>query len=128
MRTPRQTVEAWVKAYTAQDPAGLASLYAPRAAIVNLSAGEPKAASGPEAIEAFFESWFATLPGSMTVENLIDHDGWVALEWTASIGLKGCDMIHVSHGSIAFHRRYFDSQMRAKAERLIKEDMTKGSL
>lgn len=84
-------------------------------------------ARGRDNIAAHYQSWFEDIPGALIVENLIEQDGWLALEWTCSMGLKGCDTIHIIDGEIALHRRYFDSRTCNDVKAMISKEATKSS-
>ncbi len=41
-------------------------------------------------------------------EKIHEAWGWVVLEWSDPLGLRGCGFFHVENGQIIFQRVYFD--------------------
>jgi len=105
MGTPRDVVEAWVRAFNAADAGGLASFYAEDA--VNHQVAEAQVV-GKAAIRRMFEDGFAAAEMVCVVENLFEDGEWAILEWSDPLGLRGCGFFHVVDGLIVFQRGYWD--------------------
>lgn len=105
MRTPRQTVEAWVERFNAGDADAIAALYAEDA--VNHQVTQAPVV-GRSAIRAMFEREFATAEMICIVEAIHEAGEVVALEWRDPLGLRGCGFFTVSDGLVVFQRGYWD--------------------
>ena len=105
MRTPAETVLAWVDAFNQADLEALAALYAEDATNHQV-VQDP--ISGREAIRGMFEREFARADMTCVVENLFEDGDWAILEWRDPKGLRGCGFFHVIDGQIRFQRGYWD--------------------
>ncbi len=105
MRTPAETVLAWVDAFNQADLEALAALYAEDATNHQV-VQDP--INGREAIRGMFEREFARAAMTCVVENLFEDGDWAILEWRDPKGLRGCGFFHVIDGQIRFQRGYWD--------------------
>jgi len=105
MRSPRQTVEAWVKAFNSADVERIASLYS-EDAINHQIVQAP--VEGREAIRAMFQDEFEAAEMTCIVENIFTDGEWSILEWRDPLGLRGCGFFNVKNGLICFQRGYWD--------------------
>jgi len=102
---PKETVQAWVKAFNRADADDLARFYAPDA--VNHQVPE-LAVTGREAIREMFLREFAAADMVCIVENLFEDGEWAILEWKDPLGLRGCGFFKVVDGLIVLQRGYWD--------------------
>ena len=105
MRTPTETVRAWVEAFNSADTEVLSLLYS-TSAINHQVTREP--VQGRDAIRALFEQEFANAEMTCIIENLFEDGEWAILEWRDPLGLRGCGFFHVKDGLICFQRGYWD--------------------
>jgi len=105
MRSPKDTVRAWVDAFNRADPDALAALYTDDATNYQV-VFEPVV--GRDAIRATFEREFAAADMTCLVENLFEDGDWAILEWRDPSGLRGCGFFQVEDGRIRFQRGYWD--------------------
>ena len=105
MRTPTETVRAWVEAFNSADSEVLSLLYR-TSAINHQVTREP--VKGRDAIRAMFEQEFAAADMTCIIENLFEDGEWAILEWRDPLGLRGCGFFHVKDGLICFQRGYWD--------------------
>jgi prolyl-tRNA editing enzyme YbaK/EbsC (Cys-tRNA(Pro) deacylase) len=105
VRSPRQTVEAWVKAFNAADVELISSLYS-KDAINHQVVQQP--VEGREAIQAMFQHEFEAADMTCIVENIFTDGDWAILEWRDPLGLRGCGFFNVKNGLICFQRGYWD--------------------
>lgn len=105
MRTPKETVCAWVDAFNRADADALATLYAEDATNHQV-VQDP--VEGRAAIRSMFERGFADANMVCLVENLFADGDWAILEWRDPGGLRGCGFFHVVDGLIHFQRGYWD--------------------
>ena len=104
-RSPKEVLEAWVRAFNNSDSDALASLYSLDA--VNHQVPEAPV-EGREAIRGMFEREFLSAEMTCLVENLFEDGEWAILEWRDPLGLRGCGFFHVVGGEIRFQRGYWD--------------------
>jgi hypothetical protein len=102
---PKHVVEAWVRAFNAQDTDGLAAMYSADA--TNHQVAEQPVV-GRTAIRAMFVAGFASATMVCIVENIFEDGEWAILEWRDPLGLRGCGFFHVQQGLITFQRGYWD--------------------
>lgn len=105
MRTPRETVEDWVRAFNRADVEVLADLYS-EDAINHQVMWQP--IKGRTAIREMFEREFARADMTCIVENLFEDGSWAILEWRDPTGLRGCGFFEIVDGRIHFQRGYWD--------------------
>jgi len=105
MRSPKDTVRAWVDAFNRADPDALAALYTDDATNYQV-VFEPVV--GRDAIRATFEREIAPAHKTCLVENLFEDGDWAILEWRDPSGLRGCGFFQVEDGRIRFQRGYWD--------------------
>lgn len=123
MRSPKQTLLAWVEAMNSHDAAAAAALYHEQAVNLQLATNAPL--TGREAIRADLAAFFAGTPDTVTrIENLFEDGEWAILEWSGGgvfVGaggltvaeprryeLRGCGFFHVIGGLIVVQRGYWD--------------------
>ena len=104
-RSPKEVVEAWVRAFNSADLDALASLYSLEA--VNHQVAESPV-EGRESIRRMFEREFSAAEMTCLVENVFEDGEWAILEWRDPLGLRGCGFFHVVNGEIRFQRGYWD--------------------
>lgn len=112
-RSPKQTVELWVKAFNEADIGALMNLYH-EGATNHQVAYQPLHGRG--AIEGLFRTEFARATMVCQVENLFQDGEWAILEWSDPLGLRGCGFFQVRNGLIIFQRGYFDKLSFYKAQ------------
>jgi len=105
MRSPKETVLAWVDAFNQADLEALAELYA-EDAINHQVMWEPL--EGRAAICAMLQREFERAEMTCLVENLLEDGDWAILEWRDPKGLRGCGFFRVVSGRIRFQRGYWD--------------------
>src|SRR5690348_17274302 len=103
--TPREVVEAWVKAFNLADPDSLAGMYSLHA--VNHQVAELPV-QGRAAIREMFALGFKSATMVCLVEHIYEDGEWAILEWQDPLGLRGCGFFHVQNGFITFQRGYWD--------------------
>jgi limonene-1,2-epoxide hydrolase len=103
--SPKDVVEAWVKAFNAGDLNALAALYA-KDAINHQVAYGPLA--GRDAIMAMLQMDFSRATMVCVQEALFEDGDWAILEWSDPLGLRGCGFFQVVCGQIVLQRGYFD--------------------
>lgn len=103
--TPRELVEAWVRAFNAADVEALANFYTEDA--VNHQVAETPVA-GRDAIRSMFKTGFENADMTCIIENIFEDGEWAILEWRDPLGLRGCGFFKVQDGKIAFQRGYWD--------------------
>ncbi|HEY1014901.1 MAG TPA: nuclear transport factor 2 family protein [Herpetosiphonaceae bacterium] len=123
MRSPKETLLAWVKAMNDHDAEAGAALYHEEA--VNLQVATNAPLAGREAIRADLAAFFAATPDTVTrIENLFEDGEWAILEWSGGgtfvgapglemekpqpYAMQGCGFFHVVDGLIIFQRGYWD--------------------
>jgi ketosteroid isomerase-like protein len=115
MPTPKQIIRDWIEAYNHRDADALAACYRQEAGLALIHHGG--GARGREAVARLLIDRFATPFGPLQAEVCVAEGAWLALEWSVSAGLKGCDMLHIQTGKIHFHRRFCDSRVLQDLER-----------
>ncbi len=105
MRTPKDTVRAWVDAFNRADADALAALYIENATNHQV-VRDP--VEGRAAIHSMFEREFASADMVCIVENLFGDGDWAILEWRDPSGRRGCGFFNVVDGLIHFQRGYWD--------------------
>ena len=105
IRSPKEVVQSWVRAFNDSDAASISSLYAPDA--VNHQVSESPV-RGQLDIRRMFEREFSSAEMTCIVENLFEDGEWAILEWRDPLGLRGCGFFHVIEGKIHFQRGYWD--------------------
>lgn len=105
MQKPRETVQAWVRAFNRADVEALGGLYAEDAMNHQVMW---KPIEGRAAIIEMFEREFARADMTCIVENLFEDGNWAILEWKDQTGLRGCGFFEVVDGRIRFQRGYWD--------------------
>ena len=105
IRSPRETVEAWVQAFNSADVERIASLYSEDA--INHQVVQAPV-EGREAIRAMFQGEFDVAEMTCIVENIFTDGDWAILEWRDPLGLRGCGFFNVRNGRICFQRGYWD--------------------
>ena len=103
--SPKQTVEAWIKAFNDADIERLAALYHVDA-INHQVANSPVV--GREAIVEMFRSEFSTANMVCIPENIFCDGEWAILEWKDPLEMRGCGFFHVVDGKIKLQRGYWD--------------------
>jgi limonene-1,2-epoxide hydrolase len=103
---PAEVLDAWIAAFNAADPDGLAALYHDDA-VNHQVVRDP--VTGRDAIRAMFAAEFAAREMVCIPENRFEDGEWAILEWRDPGGLRGCGFFHVVDGRIAFQRGYWDS-------------------
>lgn len=119
MRSPKETLKEWVKAFNARDAEAAAQLYHEDAENLQMAIGIPL--KGREAIFEDLKQFFASTPDSYTqIENLFEEGEWGILEWSGggnfrtekgeakSYKLRGCGFFRIVDGLILFQRGYWD--------------------
>lgn len=114
MRTPKETVGAWVEAFNRADTDALAALYADNA-INHQVVRDP--VEGRAAIRSMFEREFANADMECIVENLFADGDWAMLEWRDPASRRGCGFFKVADGLIQFQRGYWDRLSFEQPER-----------
>ena len=114
MRTPKDTVRAWVDAFNRADADALAALYAENATNHQV-VRDP--VEGRSAIRSMFEGEFANADMECIVENLFEDGDWAILEWRDPGGRRGCGFFNVADGLIHFQRGYWDRLSFEQPER-----------
>ena len=105
MRTPPETVQAWVDAFNRAEVEGLADLYS-EDAVNHQVVRDPVV--GRQAIREMFAAEFAMADMVCEIENLFEDGEWAILEWKDPKGLRGCGFFHVVDDRIVFQRGYFN--------------------
>ena len=113
--TPKQIVQTWVERFNAGDATGLAELYHDDATNHQVIQ-EPIV--GKNAIKASFEREFAVADMTCVVEAIHDAGDVAVLEWSDSLGLRGCGIFTVRDNRIAFQRGYWDKLSFLKSHNL----------
>jgi ketosteroid isomerase-like protein len=103
--SPLEVVERWVARFNAGDADGLADLYH-QDAVNHQVTQEP--VEGRDAIRAMFRRDFAAADMSCIVKSIHEAGDVIALEWRDPLGLRGCGLVTVRNGLIAFQRGYWD--------------------
>lgn len=116
--SPRQVVEAWIKAFNRADVEALAAMYA-EDAVNHQVTNEP--VRGRASIAAMFAEGFAQAEMVCIPENLFQDGDWVILEWRDPKGLRGCGFFHIIDGKIVFQRGYWDKLTFLRLHRLEPE-------
>lgn len=123
MRSPREVVLAWVKAFNERDAEAAAALYHEDAVNLQVASGAPTV--GREAMRDGFAYFFRAFPDNYTTPvNLFVDGEWAILEWEGgatwrgefadqppngrSFHIQGCGFFHVVGGLIKFQRGYWD--------------------
>jgi len=105
MRTPRETVEAWVEAFNQADSQRISLFYSDDA-INHQIVQDP--IEGRAAIREMFEQDFRSTEMTCIIENIFEDGDWAILEWRDPLGLRGCGFFKVKDGLIQFQRGYWD--------------------
>ncbi|WP_245553370.1 nuclear transport factor 2 family protein [Echinicola vietnamensis] len=103
--TPKDLIEAWVKAFNEGNAAKLSDFYHDDA-VNHQVANEP--IEGKSAIFEMFSDEFRQAEMTCIVEQILEDGEWGILEWKDPLGLRGCGFFHVVDGKIKFQRGYWD--------------------
>ncbi|MBI4850643.1 MAG: nuclear transport factor 2 family protein [Acidobacteria bacterium] len=119
MRSPKETIKIWVKAFNDHDAIAASECYHNDAENLQVAIGIPL--KGKQAILKDLEEFFAGTPDSYTnIENLFEDGQWAMLEWSGGgnfvakdgsrkpYTLRGCGFFHIIDGKIKFQRGYWD--------------------
>ena len=121
-KTPKEVVQAWVRAFNRADVDELVSLYH-KDAVNHQVAYEPM--KGAEKIRKLFELDFGRARMVCQVENLFQDGEWGILEWSDPLGVRGCGFFQVKNGQIVFQRGYFDKLSFFRAQGIPLEEALK---
>jgi len=122
-RSPRQIALMWVAAYNSHDADAAAALYADD--VTNTQMPWGKTVEGREAMRSTYLKVFQAFPDiHLEVENLLEGDQWVVVEWRFSgtmqgefaghapngntFNMKGCEVFQITDGKIHVQRGYWD--------------------
>ena len=103
--TPKEVLDAWVRAFNQADVEALTALYAPDA-VNHQVANAP--VCGKEAIARMFREEFAMTNMVCQPENIFTDGEWAIMEWKDPLGLRGCGFFRVFNGKIVLQRGYWD--------------------
>lgn len=120
---PKQVALKWVAAYNSHNADDAAALYDVNVTNVQMPYGKP--VQGREAMHATYVKVFQAFPDiHVQVENLVENDQWVAVEWMFSgtmkgefaghppnnshFTIRGCELFQVMDGKIHVQRGYWD--------------------
>lgn len=103
--TPKDLIEAWVKAFNEGNAEKLSDFYHDDA-VNHQVANEP--IEGKSAIFEMFSDEFRQAEMTCIVEQILEDGEWGILEWKDPLGLRGCGFFHVVDGKIKFQRGYWD--------------------
>lgn len=121
--TPKQVAMKWVTAYNNHHPDEAAALYDDNVTNVQMPYGKP--VHGRAAMHATYVKIFQAFPDiHVQVENMVENDPWVAVEWqfsgtmkgefaghppsNARFVMRGCEVFQVVGGKILTQRGYWD--------------------
>lgn len=121
--TPKSIALKWQSAYNRPDPEQAVALYDENVTNVQLPWG--KAVQGREAMRATYEKLFQAFPDiRLEIENFVENNDWVAVEWRISgtmrgefsgqppngrrFAMKGCELLHVVNAKIKSQHGYWD--------------------
>lgn len=104
--TPKEVVIKYVEAFNNVDIETLTDLYA-EDGVNHQVVSEP--VTGKEAIGKMFEYELVKTPMVCLVENIIEKDEWIVLEWKEPLGFRGCEIFHIVNGKIKLQRGYYDT-------------------
>ena len=105
MKTPKELVEQWVRAFNRGSAEEITELYAENA-VNHQVANDP--VEGKQAIKEMFAAEFSQAEMTCLVENLFEDGEWAILEWKDPLGLRGCGFFHIRNEKILFQRGYWD--------------------
>ena len=123
IETPKQVALKWVAAYNSHNADDAAALYDVNVTNVQMPYGKP--VQGREAMRATYIKVFQAFPDiHVQVENIVENDQWVAVEWMFSgtmkgefaghppnnshFTMRGCELFQVMNGKIHTQRGYWD--------------------
>jgi len=121
--SPRQIVTQWVEAYNRHDPEAATALYDEK--VTNIQLPWPQPVEGREAMRATYLKIFQSFPDiHVEVENLVENDPWITVEWRFSgtmrgefaghppngrtFEMRGCEVFQVVDGRIRQQHGYWD--------------------
>lgn len=111
--TPKEVVSEFVTRFNAKDAEGLSALYAPDAVNHQM----PKSpVTGREQIRQMFEHEFRNFEMRCVVENIIEEEATVVLEWSDPSGMRGCGIFQIENGQIKSQRGYWDGNFFAHSQ------------
>jgi len=119
MRSPKETLIEWIKAFNEHDAIAASELYHDDAENIQVAIGIPL--KGKQAILEDLKEFFTSTPDSYTnIENLFEDGEWAMIEWSGGgnfvaldgslkpYTLRGCGFFHIIDGKIKFQRGYWD--------------------
>lgn len=113
----------WIAAYNSHDSEAAAVLYDENVTNMQLPWGKP--VQGREAMRATYIKIFQAFPDiHIEIENLLEHDAWVVVEWRFSgtmrgefaghspsnraFKMRGCEIFQIVKGMIHVQHGYWD--------------------
>lgn len=123
IETPKQVALKWVAAYNSHNADAAAALYDVNVINVQMPYGKP--VQGREAMHTTYVKVFQAFPDiHVQVENIVENDQWVAVEWIFSgtmkgefaghspnnshFTMRGCELFQIMDGKIHTQRGYWD--------------------
>jgi len=103
---PKELVLKYVEAFNNVDIEKLINLYADDA-VNHQVVTEP--VIGRDAIGKMFQHELIKTPMVCIVENIIEKNEWVILEWKEPLGFRGCEIFQIVNGKIKLQRGYYDT-------------------
>lgn len=123
--TPQQVALKWVDAYNSHNPDDAVSIYDENVTNIQMPYGKP--VQGRESMLSIYRNIFQAFPDIyIKVENIVENDPWVAVEWEFSgtmegefaghppnksrFIMRGCEIFKVVDGKIIIQHGYWDMQ------------------
>lgn len=120
---PKQVAEKWVEAYNSHDPDAIIAIYDDN--VTNIQLPWEKIIQGRDAMRNTFVNVFQAFPDiKIEIENIIENDQWVTIEWVFggtmrgnfagkpannnSFKMRGCEIFKIENGKIVIQHGYWD--------------------
>lgn len=101
----KQTLEKFISFYNDQKLDELMEIYADDA-VNDQTALRP--IHGKEAIRKMLQDQFGRLKAHCIIQNMVEQDNSVAMEWTDPSGFRACTVFYFKEGKIWIQRGYWD--------------------
>lgn len=105
MSSLKQIVEKFVSYYNDQKLENLMELYDDEA-INDQTALKP--IHGKEAIRKMLQGQFSRMKAYCIIQNMIEQDNFVCMEWTDPTGFRGCTIFFFKENKISIQKGYWD--------------------
>lgn len=120
---PTQVIEKWIDAYNSHNPDAMSEIYHDN--VTNIQLPWDKVTQGREAMRDTFINVFKAFPDiRIKIENIIENDPWITIEWSFSgtmkgsfagnppnnnsFNMRGCEIFKINNGKILIQHGYWD--------------------